>query len=55
MDIMKEVQGDKFKIERFEVAYLENKKEGVHRLEGKNIEGFKWSYINLDKMKIMKK
>jgi proteasome alpha subunit len=41
MDIMKEVQGDKFKIERFEVAYLENKKEGVHRLEGKNIEGFK--------------
>lgn len=42
VEIMKEVQGDKFKIERFELAIIDNKTETIKRLEGKEIEGFKW-------------
>ncbi len=38
LEIMKNVQEDKFDISRFELAYLENKKEGITRLEGKGIE-----------------
>jgi proteasome alpha subunit len=38
VEIMKEVQGDKFNIDRFEVAYIENKSQEIKRLEGKEIE-----------------
>jgi len=42
LGIMKDVQGDKFNIERLEVAYIENKDEIIKRLDGKEIEEFKW-------------
>jgi len=41
VDIMKEVQKDKFNMDRFELVYLENKSEEIKRLDGKEIEGFK--------------
>ncbi len=41
LDIMKEVQGDKFNVDRFEIAYLENKDVKIKRLEGKEIEEFR--------------
>jgi proteasome alpha subunit len=41
LEIMKEVQGDKFNLERFEVAYIENQTEEIKKLEGKEIEDFK--------------
>ena len=41
LGIMKDVQGDKFNIERLEVAYIENKDEIIKRLDGKEIEEFK--------------
>ena len=37
VEAMKKVKGDKFKIEKFELAYLENKKEEIKRVEGKKI------------------
>ena len=37
IEIIKKVKGDKFKIDRFELAYLENSKEEIKRLEGKKI------------------
>jgi len=41
IEIMKEVQKDKFKIDKMELCYLENKKEGITRLEGKEILNIK--------------
>jgi proteasome alpha subunit len=41
INIMKEVQGDKFNPERFELSYIENKKEGIKKLDGKEILEFK--------------
>jgi proteasome alpha subunit len=41
LDIMKEVQEDKFNLERFELVYIENKNEEIKRLDGKEIEDFK--------------
>ena len=41
VEIMKEVQSDKFNIDRFEVAYIKNESEEIKRLEGKEIEEFK--------------
>ncbi|PJC45410.1 proteasome subunit alpha [Candidatus Pacearchaeota archaeon CG_4_9_14_0_2_um_filter_30_8] len=37
VDAMKKVKGNKFKIEKLEIAYLENDKEEIKRLEGKKI------------------
>jgi len=37
VEAMKKVKGDKFKIEKFELSYLENKKEEIKRVEGKKI------------------
>ena len=39
LDVMKEVQGDKFNVDRFEVAYID-KAEDIKRLEGSFIETF---------------
>jgi proteasome alpha subunit len=41
LEIMKEVQGDKFNLERFEVAYIENQTEEIKKLEGKETEDVK--------------
>ena len=41
ISIIKEIQKDKFEINRFELAYVENKVEGIKILEGKEIEEFK--------------
>jgi proteasome alpha subunit len=37
IDAMKKVKGDKFKIDRLELAYIENSKEEIKRMEGKKI------------------
>jgi len=37
VEAMKKVKGDKFKIEKLELAYLENDKEEIKRVEGKKI------------------
>lgn len=41
LEILKEIQENKFNIDRFEIAYLENKKEGITRIDGKKIEELK--------------
>lgn len=37
IEAMKKVKGDKFNVERLELAYLENNKEEIKRIEGKKI------------------
>ena len=37
VDAMKKVKGDRFKIDRLELAYLENDKDAIKRVEGKKI------------------
>jgi proteasome alpha subunit len=37
LDIFKSVKGDKFDVDKFELAYLDNKEEKIKRLEGKKI------------------
>ena len=37
LKIMKEVQGDKFDLKKLELAYINNKKEKIERVEGKDI------------------
>jgi len=41
LGIMKEIQGDKFNLKKFELAYIKNKTEKIERLEGKGIEELK--------------
>jgi len=45
IEIMKEIQKDKFKIERFELAYISTKEKGIKRFEGKNILELKWEQL----------
>ena len=40
IDAMKKVKGEKFNLDRFELAYIENDKEEIKRLEGKKILEF---------------
>ena len=40
LDIFKEVQGSKFDIARFELAYIDNKEKKLKRLEGEEIKNF---------------
>lgn len=40
LDIFKEIQGGKFDINRFELAYLETKDKKLVRLDGENIKDF---------------
>lgn len=37
VEIMKKVRGEKFKIDKLELAYLENEKSGIKRTEGRKI------------------
>lgn len=37
VEAMKKIKGDRFKIERLELAYLENNKDGIKRIEGKKV------------------
>lgn len=37
VEIMKKVRGEKFKIDKLELAYLENEKNGIKRTEGRKI------------------
>jgi len=41
LEIFKEIQGQKFDISRFELAYIEKDKEKIERLEGSKIEELK--------------
>ena len=40
LDIFKEIQGVKFDINRFELAYIESKEKKLRRLEGEEIKNF---------------
>ena len=40
LDIFKEIQGGKFDINRFELAYIESKEKKLRRLEGEEIKNF---------------
>jgi proteasome alpha subunit len=40
LDIFREVQGNKFDIARFELAYIETKDKKIRRLEGEEIKNF---------------
>lgn len=41
LDIFKDIQGDDFDLERFELGYIENKEQKIKRLEGKEINKLK--------------
>ena len=40
LDIFKEIQGGKFDINRFELAYIESKEKKLRRLDGEDIKNF---------------
>ena len=40
LDIFKEIQGGKFDITRFELAYIETKDKKLRRLDGEEIKNF---------------
>lgn len=40
LEIFKEIQGDKFKLDRFEVNYITNDKGKVERLKGEEISEY---------------
>lgn len=41
LDIFKEIKGDKFDLDKFELAYIESKEGKINRLEGKEISELK--------------
>lgn len=41
LDIFKEIKGEKFDLEKFELAYMENKENKIIKLEGKEISELK--------------
>lgn len=41
LDIFKDIQGDDFDLNRFELGYIENKEQKIKRLEGKDISKLK--------------
>jgi len=41
LDIFKNIQGDDFDLERFELGYIENKEQKIKKLEGKDINKLK--------------
>jgi len=40
LDILKEIRGKGFEINKFEVAYIDNKEEKLKRLEGNEVREF---------------
>ncbi len=40
LDVFKEIKGNKFNVDKFEMAYIQSDEKKLKRLEGKELEGF---------------